>query len=216
MNTVAEKDLASLESGKRDMTVGGSKVPLPPPDVPASSPVPSKVRDAWIEYMVLGFKNNETMFKRTLEAFMKPYHLVTRLYGVLFAIGALLFVGAAWIGVSGGNSAVAIVFAGLGAGAFLTFFVRQPVQALEENLEFISWMGVAFNTYWTRLMYMEDVKTVQQDLKAADDDYRQSIEQLITKHAELRRSRPGSDVGGRTPAVQAGPQPVNPVTPPTT
>jgi hypothetical protein len=147
--------------------------------------------------MVNGFRNNEEMFRRTLEAFMKPYHLTIWMYGALFVIGISLFVVAAVTGLRDSKSTVAIVFAGLGAGAFLAFFIRQPVQALEENLEFISWLGVAFNTYWSRLMYMLDSKTVQQDLKAADDDFSNTVERLITRHAELRGKRPGADVGSK-------------------
>jgi hypothetical protein len=86
---------------------------------------------------------------------------------------------------------VAISFAGLGTVAFLAFFIRQPTQALEENLEFITWLGVAFNTYWTKLMYMHDPATVHQELKEADADYQRTIESIITKHAELRSKRPG-------------------------
>ena len=85
---------------------------------------------------------------------------------------------------------VAIAFAGLSVTAFLAFFVRQPLQSLEENLEFITWLGVAFNTYWTRLMYVTDPGTVQVELKAAEDDFRGSVERLIAQHADLRGKRP--------------------------
>jgi len=67
--------------------------------------------------------------------------------------------------------------------------MQRPLQALEENLEFITWLGVAFNTYWTRLMYMDDPKTVGAELKAADDDFRTSVEKLIEAHAKLRGGR---------------------------
>ncbi len=129
---------------------------------------------------------------------MKPYRLTIWMYGLLFAVGIILFVVAVIVGLKDSKSIVAIAFAGLGVGAFLAFFIQQPVQALEENLEFITWLGVAFNTYWTRLMYMLDTKAIQTDLKAADEDYCTSVERLITKHAELRRKRPGGDLGSKT------------------
>jgi glucan phosphoethanolaminetransferase (alkaline phosphatase superfamily) len=143
--------------------------------------------------MVNGFKQNEQMFQSTLKAFMKPYGLTVWLYAILFVVGISLFIVAAKIGLEKGDSVVAIAFAGLSVMTFLAFFVRQPLHALEENLEFITWLGVAFNTYWTRLMYMADPKTVQNELKAADDDFRASIEKLITQHAELRGKRPGGN-----------------------
>lgn len=164
---------------------------LPPPHTESLAGTPEEIRKAWIDYMVNGFRNNEEMFRRTLEAFMKPYHLTIRMYGALFALGVALFVAAAVIGWRDSRSVVAVAFAGLGVGTFLAFFIRQPVQALEENLEFISWLGVAFNTYWTRLMYMLDSQTVQQDLKAADEDFSNTITRIIDRHAELRGKRPG-------------------------
>ena len=181
----------------------GPKLPLPPlpPPLPSDPDVAPELRKAWTEYMVNGFRNNEEMFKRTLKAFMKPYHLTVWMYGALFTVGIALFVLAAVMGLDEGKSVAAIVFAGLGAGAFLAFFIRQPVQALEENLEFITWLGVAFNTYWTRVMYMMDLKTIQADLKAADEDYRTSVERLITKHAELRGKRPGGETGSKEPGA---------------
>lgn len=142
--------------------------------------------------MVEGFKQNDQMFKQTLAAFMKPYRLTVWLYASLYIIGIGLFLAAVVIGLQKGDSVVAIAFAGLSVTAFLGFFVRQPLQALEENLEFITWLGVAFNTYWTRLMFMTDPKTVQTELKAAEDDFRASVDKLIAKHAELRGKRPGT------------------------
>lgn len=168
---------------------GYSKLPVPPPD--SSGAVPEALRDAWTRHMVNGFKQNEEMFKNTLRAFTKPYYVTIWMYVIVFIVGVSLFLLAGVIGLRGGNSVVTIVFGGLGAAAFLAFFIRQPVQALEENLEFITWLGVAFNTYWTRLMYMQDPKTVQEELKGAEGDFRTSIEALIAKHAELRGQRPG-------------------------
>jgi hypothetical protein len=169
------------------------KLPLPHPEPPGQNALPEELKTAWTNYMINGFKQNELMFQNTLQAFMKPYRLTVWLYGALFVIGVGLFVVAAVIGLGKGNSVVAIAFAGLSVVSFLAFFVRQPLQALEENLEFITWLGVAFNTYWTRLMYLSNPQTVGADLKAAENDFRASVESLITKHAELRGKRPGTD-----------------------
>jgi hypothetical protein len=169
-----------------------AKLPLPrPPQGPRTGPLPPALEKAWTDYMVNGFRQNEQMFEATLQAFLKPYQLTIWLYASLFAVGIGLFLAAALIGLRDGSSVVAVVFAGLGAAAFLAFFIRQPLQALEENLQCITWLGVAFNTYWTRLMYLGDADAIQAGLKAADDDFRASVEKLIALHAELRGKRPG-------------------------
>jgi len=163
---------------------------LPRPNLPDQN-LPPELEAAWTQYMIQGFKQNEQMFQRTLEAFMKPYRLTVWLYGALCGVGIGLFLAAVVIGLRDGESVVAIAFGGLSVIAFLAFFVRQPLHALEENLQFITWLGVAFNTYWTRLMYIADPKTVQAELKAAEDDFRASVERLITQSAALRGKRPG-------------------------
>ncbi len=141
--------------------------------------------------MVNGFKQNEEMFSKTLKAFVTPYYLTIWIYGALFLVGVGLFVVAAVIGLRGDQSVTSMVFGGLGTAAFLAFFIRQPVQALEENLECITWLGVAFNTYWTRLMYLSETSTIQVDLRAAEEDFRKSVQALIAAHGELRKQRPG-------------------------
>lgn len=165
---------------------------LPPPAVPTDfATLPAEIRNAWTDYIVKGFKQNELMFRSTQGAFMRPYRLTVWLYGLLFAVGIGLFVTAAILGLSRGNSVVSIVFAGLSVTTFLAFFLRQPLRALEENLEFITWLGVAFNTYWTRLMYLSKTSTAQQELKAADADFAAAVEKLIERHANLRKTRDG-------------------------
>jgi len=195
-NLRADDESAESPRGERLILPGESnlsKLPMPlPPELSGQRGLPNELKEAWTQYMVNGFKQNEEMFKSTLEAFMKPYRMTVRLYVALFCVGIGLFIVAAVIGLRNGSSVVAIAFAGMSVGAFLTFFVRQPLHALEENLEFITWLGVAFNTYWTRLMYMSDPMTVQAELKAADDDFRASVERLISQHADLRGKRQGA------------------------
>lgn len=169
-----------------------SKLPLPI-DPTGNGSVPTELKAAWTQSMINGFRQNEQMFQNTLNAFLKPYRLTVGLYSALFAVGIGLFILAAILGLQRREAVTAMVFAGLSVATFLGFFLRQPLQALEENLEFITWLGVTFNTYWTRLMYMQDPKTVQTELKAAEDDFRTSIESLIAKHAELRGKRPGTN-----------------------
>jgi hypothetical protein len=172
-----------------DVPVGKLPLPKPPQFDKSGVELPPELMAAWTENMIQGFQQNQLMFQTTLRAFMKPYRLTVYLYGILFIVGLSLFVVATVIGFQKDNSAVAITFAGLGGSTFLAFFVRNPLQALEENLQFITCLGVAFNTYWTRLMYMSDPNTIQDELKAADQDFRASVVELVARKAERRASR---------------------------
>jgi ABC-type multidrug transport system fused ATPase/permease subunit len=162
---------------------------LPKIDEEMVAKVPDELRQAWSKYMINGFKNNEKMFQSTLNAFMKPYNITILLYVVIFVIGILFFIVAVVLGFRGDQSVLAVGFGGLSIISFITFFIRQPVQALEENLEFISWLGVAFNTYWTRLMYISNKDNVQDEIKTVTDDFSSMVERLIDKHAKLRGER---------------------------
>lgn len=162
--------------------------PPPPAKLPMprleNSELPPALREAWVAYMVNGFKQNEEMFHGTRKAFMKPYWLTIWLYGTLFVVGLILFVLTAVAGLQNDNSVTTVTFGGLGTVAFLTFFIKDPLRALEKNLESITWLGVAFNTYWARLMYMSDPNTIQNELKAAEEDFRASVERLIAHRSE--------------------------------
>jgi hypothetical protein len=85
---------------------------------------------------------------------------------------------------------VTAVFGGLSIAAFLTFFLNRPLQALEENLQFITWLGVVYNTYWTRLANAQNAETFQADLTSATNEFVQQVQQLITVHGERSGKRP--------------------------
>ncbi len=79
----------------------------------------------------------------------------------------------------------------MGVVAFLTYFLSRPLRSLEENLQFITWLGVIYNTYWTRLLYMQNAATVHDELKDATQVAVGQIEELIDKNSRLASKRPG-------------------------
>jgi hypothetical protein len=207
MTDQSQAQTASGMGGKKptkpgEFDSGDDKAKLPPlggKDVILSKEDRDKIKDAWVQHMVKGMQQNQKMFNRTLSAFIVPYWLTVAMYIALFVTGLGLFIMAVvlgWRTVDPSNNEVMTiaVFGGLSAVSFIVFFIRQPLFALEENLEFISWLGVIYNTYWARLLYMNDMKTIQEDLQDASDDYSTTIERLIDKHGDLRGKRPGGDL----------------------
>ena len=65
-----------------------------------------------------------------------------------------------------GNLVATGIFAGMSVMA-PHYFVSRPLQALEENLQFITWLGIIYNTYWTRIANAQDTTTFQADLQDA-------------------------------------------------
>ena len=166
----------------------GAALPLPAPPATVMDP---EIYDAWRKHVERGFENNNRMFDRTLNAFMYPYWLTVAMYVVLFLVGIGAFVVAARLSIESGKELYTVLFGGIGLASFLTFFLTRPLQALEENLQFITWLGLIYNTYWTRLAYMNNQETVQHDLEDATGDAIKKIKDLLDAHTERSGKRPG-------------------------
>jgi hypothetical protein len=92
-----------------------------------------------------------------------------------------------------------LIFGGLSALSLLAFFFNRPLQALEENLQFITWLGLIYNSYWTRLLYLNSQPDAQQQLQDATDDAIKRIKELIASHSKrsaLRQSLVQDDKTG--------------------
>ena len=106
-----------------------------------------------------------------------------------------------------GQSVTGLVFSGLSVVSFLTYFVTRPTQALEENLLFISWLGMLYNSYWTHLSLSFDRQTAQSELDKATADAISQIKDLIASHAAAVEKRPGllgARAAGEPPAPADG------------
>lgn len=164
----------------------------PQPGTPLASADP-KLYAAWRTHIENGFKNNETMFKRVLDAFMNPYWSTVWMYRILFGVGIAAFVVAALTALIQNNVVTTLIFGGLSVTAFLSFFVSKPLQALEENLQFITWLGIIYNTYWTSLVQSQDPKSYNQELKQTTEDAISRIQVLIAEHANRSSAHPDAE-----------------------
>jgi len=144
----------------------------------------------WRRHIKTGYEQNDEMFRRILDAFLGPYHLTVWMYAIMFAVGIGLFATGVWLSIWFNEPLFALAFAGLGVVPFLGYFVTRPLRSLEENLEFITWLGMIYNTYWSRVVAASNPKTTQKDLQAASDDALAALERMIDKHAKLSGKRP--------------------------
>lgn len=151
--------------------------------------------EAWSKHIQGGFDKNSEMFKTILNGFMNPYKLTILMYLILFCIGILAFVASIILAYTADSTTealgVAAIFGGLGVVAFLSYFLSRPLQALEENLQYITWLGIVYNTYWTRLTHATDAATFQTELEDASTDAINSIKEMLDKHAAQSQNRPG-------------------------
>jgi hypothetical protein len=146
---------------------------------------------AWRRHIEQGFANNQTMFSQVLAGFMNPYWTTVWMYRILFAVGILSFLAAVALSVLTEREGFAVIFGSLSAVTMLAYFLNRPLQALEENLQFITWLGIIYNTYWTRLAYATDLARVHADLEDATNDAIAKIMELMEKHNLRSSNRPG-------------------------
>lgn len=170
-------------------------LPLPiPPELPSGKPFREEhpeLYEAWRKHIEDGLHNNNTMFKRILEGFMNPYWTTVWMYRILFGIGVGAFLVAAFLGIRDGATAGTVLFGGLSIASLIAYFISRPLQALEENLQFITWLGVIYNTYWTRLLYTMDPQNANSEIEDATNDAIEKIKELMDKHTDRSGNRPG-------------------------
>lgn len=135
----------------------------------------------WKAHVKQAYKRNEEMFDRVLESFMRPYWTVVWMHRVLFFVGILGFVSAAVLGAWKGIEFSAL-FGGLSAIAFLGFFISRPLMSLERNLQFVTWLGLIFNTYWMRLTNCLNEKDADKLIATLQNDAGTEIQTLIKIH----------------------------------
>ena len=183
-------DIADVFDDLAEDAVARSPMPESPvPGIPLMTADP-ELYAAWRDHMRRGFENNQTMFEQVLAGFMNPYWTTVWMYRILFGIGVTAFVVAALVALLTQGAVLTGIFGGLSVAAFLGYFLNRPLQALEENLQFITWLGVIYNSYWTRLAYTTDLETVQEELEATTNDTIAKIKELMDKHVERNASRP--------------------------
>lgn len=194
-----------------------SALPAPQPPVTASgqllSEVDPELYKAWRWHISQGFANNNTMFRRVLNAFMYPYWLTVALYVMLVLVGVGLFLLGVYLAIGAGQAVFGIVSGGLGVAALLGFFVMRPLQTLEENLQFITWLGVIYNTYWARLAVSNNTATILDDLRSTTEETISQIKDLQAQHAAFSGRRIQLPLQPPAPAVPPAPPTVLQPTP---
>ena len=149
-----------------------------------------RLYNLWLDHIKHGFENNNIMFNRVLRAFMVPYYMTIAMYVLMFMVGIGLFVVAARLSSQQGTQIAGLLFGGLGIASFLGYFMSKPLRSLEENLQFITWLGIVYNTYWTRLLYMQNATSIQADLKEATAEAVTQIEYMLNKNVDVAYKRP--------------------------
>lgn len=145
---------------------------------------------SYIAHVQEGYKNNTRIFDEVQAALMRSHNSTLVMYWILFAIG----VGTVLTGMAlalRGSEMTGAIFLGVGAAAFITYFIGRSTLSVEENLIYIAWLGVIYNSYWTHLAWATQRDTAQKELDEATVKAVAQLERLVDRHARSAGSRPG-------------------------
>jgi len=170
-------------------SVSGAPMPRAPEGAREHHP---ELYAAWVKGIEAGYLNNQQVFQRVLDAFLTSHRSTVIMYWIIFVVGIAFFVTAVVLALVGDQPVVAVAFGGLSVAAFLTYFLTRPTQALEENLFFITWLGMIYNSYWTHLNWASDPETADQVLEQATTKAVEQIQVLLDRYTALSGRRPGS------------------------
>jgi len=144
---------------------------------------------AWHDSFTDCFEANRKMFKTILKGFMKPFWLSIGMNVAVFVVGIISFSTAMVLSLFTEQYLLGLIFAGIDAATFLTFFLSNPIKNLEKDMGFVAWLGLIYNTYWTRQYYATDPEHFQKDMQKITDDAVKSLRKLISTHNEVSKSR---------------------------
>jgi len=125
---------------------------------------------------------------RTTAYLRRSYRVVFVSYVAMLVFGLGAVVAAFVKGLTATTTAEAVSalgLAGLTVGIFVAFFVQRPSAALERNAIFMPWVSIVLTTYWTRLLYLDDPKTLDERLGKAAKDASAELSAIAARYAAI-------------------------------
>jgi len=171
--------------------------------VETEEPVKAHLQDEWHDFVKTGFGSVQTLLNQTMASYMRSYHITLAVYATVFGIGLIFMIVALLFGLTSDRLAITLAFGALSIAVLFFFFMLSPIQALEENLECISMLGVAITNYWARLMHIKEGEQAQSEFKAAAEDYNATIETFRSQRASRRAEQESRPVSSPLTALRS-------------
>jgi hypothetical protein len=179
---LAERDTPMPKESSENSSQGRTPLNFDLGNRPGTEGFHPALAKAWKEHIERSYERNELMFDQLLKSFMQPYWTTVWMYRILFVVGISGFVMAAILGAWKGV-AFGALFGGISVLAFLGYFVGRPLNALERNLLFITWLGLIYNTYWSRLACCLNEPAASAEISLIQKEMSHDLERLIAIHA---------------------------------
>jgi hypothetical protein len=125
---------------------------------------------------------------RTTAYLRRSYRVVFAGYVAMLVFGLGAVVAAFVKGLTAtsmSEAAAALGLAGLTVGIFVAFFVQRPSAALERNAIFMPWVSIVLTTFWTRLMYLDDPATLDEQLGKAAKEASDELSAIAARYTAI-------------------------------
>ncbi len=116
-------------------------------------------------------------------AIRRAYGVVFFMYCSLFVVGlgtAIFAIIRGFLATNPAETVPAVLFAGLSVGSFFTLFIVRPLESLERNSIYSSWLFATINTYWTEVLAV----TSSSELESATNNLVDELTKLADMHAK--------------------------------
>jgi|SRR5579871_543564 len=129
---------------------------------------------------------NKNSLRNSSRSIRRSYWTLYLMYCAMFTVGiatAIVTIIKGFLATNPTDIYSTLIFAGLSASSFFTLFITRPLESLERNSIYSSWLIAVTNTYWTEYAYFDDPESAYDDLKKATDDLTKELSTLADKHA---------------------------------
>jgi hypothetical protein len=154
------------------------EIPLELPDLPepagdGATPKQIALTKTINDFSKTALENNSTNLTKSVGFVQQSFDWLRIAYTAILIVGLLTLLAAVAKALFANNTPEAVAAGVLGAaslGAILSSTVLKPTESMERNAIFIPWMLLVLNTYWTRLVYMNDPTKIDAQLEDAAKD----------------------------------------------
>lgn len=116
----------------------------------------NKRSEAQSDRMIELGEHTVEIFENTLKYSARTYRSVTIMNAVMFWMGVVLFLFAAFYGAFTHNAIVTIAFGGLGAASFIALFFLGPIEKTQAALSSLIQAEIAFMSYYEQITFAEN------------------------------------------------------------
>jgi hypothetical protein len=188
----------------------GYDLALPTPPDPledGADPAAVEMNKAINEFSKKALEDNAKNLAESVSFVDRAFSWLRTAYGVMLGVGLLALLATIVKGLtadSGAEAGATAVLGGVSVGVLVSSLVLKPTDSMERNAVFAPWMLMVLNTYWTRLVYMNDPQTIDSQLQDAASDAADQFKVMSEALAQAMTTEKESLVAFATPAAGGG------------